>query len=1372
MQCGTFPHCKISFLMASTFTRILPLVLTVWLTAASVHGAALSKVYSSLSTGPLVTASGYSIPSGTSLTVTLGYAPPTGKYLTVIHNTGSSYIQGAYTNLPQGATVDLTFNGTVFPFVVNYYGGSSGRDLVLEWGSTRLVAWGANNNGSLGTGSFSNSVVPVPVVSTGVLSGRHVIAMAVSSGSSFALCADGTLTSWGSNGNGTLGDGTTTNRFAPVAVDQTGVLAGKRVVALAAGIGHGLGLCSDGTLASWGYNASGQLGNQSQVDSPVPVMVTKAGTALSGKFLTGIAASDQGSLVLSSDGRIFTWGNGPLGNGTTDSLVPVLVGSYLKEKKVAALGAGHSHMVVATSDKYLYSWGGNNNGGVLGHLINSYPAVNYPNQVLTFGTGLAGKTPKDISGGYGHTLVLTTDGSLFSWGQGNKTPVPVNRTNTDLDGRRVDSAYAMPFGGLGLCTDGTLLEWSTGSLSPVSVNMSFLAPGEKVIRAMAGGLAGHRLAQVARPVPVPVVNLYDGSSVSGTPRGNDQSRVEFPNTQVGSSSAVQVFTIRNTGTVDLVPVVQVRAGTGFAGDFTISTTGMPASLTPGASASFTVAFSPAVVGTRDAVVEVVTNDPYTPSFGIPVRGFTQSVAFETSSRALPEDALTISIPVRMNTAINEAFTIPYSVTGSALAGEDFTALSGTLKFAANQTQANILVPIKDDLLVEGDNTLILTLGAPSTAHVVLGGAQVFTLTIAEDDVAPVIAPVAPSQIVAVGDPVLFASGATGSNPLTFSWKKNGAVIAGAVTGVLNVTPSATLGDAASYLLTVANQRSKVTQTSELAVVDLSGQFVRAEAGGSASMTVFAAGPNVRYEWRDSAGTPLVAGSKFAGVTTKTLTVKSLTPIDSTTFTCRVYTPAGSKISGVFELQIPTQPPALMPLAFPDCVAFNSYRYVIPVDTTFSMAPTRFVCTGLPAGLTCNAATGVVSGKPSRTGTFNISVKVSNKAGDSALLTDQMTVVSYPSGAVGTYVGYMSRQPLVNSSLGGRIDLTTTAKGDYTCTLRLGGTAYLLKGAMITSPVPGSHPGVVISVARKGLLPVVVSLDIDPLDNSLAGSAHVKDDPGMAALTGWRNTWRTSAPVNAVSAQLGLHVFHLQPLIPSVPGEPQGHGYGSITIKNTGSTAVAGRTADGGSFTTSGWLGPQFELLVFQSYSTNQASLLGELTVSGDADHTVAGTLQWQRTLPAASARDYRPFGPMLIGAAGGRYVVEAPALGATDTPVTTPNALLQFAFAGIESSATSPNISVRISSTNALSIPAAIANPAQITKLSLVGSSGLFSGRMTLTDGPVVRKDITFQGQILPTLGLGVGWFLLPQLPDPLASPPTTPTTSPILSGRVVLSIP
>jgi alpha-tubulin suppressor-like RCC1 family protein len=182
-----------------------------------------------------------------------------------------------------------------------------------------VYTWGDNFSGQLGNGTNNASNVPVAV--TG-LSGKTITAVAGGGVHSIALAPDGTVYTWGENYFGQLGNGTNTYSNVPVAV--TG-LSGKTITAIAGGGLHSIALASDGKVYTWGYNVFGQLGNGTNTDSNVPVAVT----GLSGETITAIASGKDHSFALASDGTVYTWGDnyyGQLGNGTnTDSNVPVVV---------------------------------------------------------------------------------------------------------------------------------------------------------------------------------------------------------------------------------------------------------------------------------------------------------------------------------------------------------------------------------------------------------------------------------------------------------------------------------------------------------------------------------------------------------------------------------------------------------------------------------------------------------------------------------------------------------------------------------------------------------------------------------------------------------------------------------------------------------------------------------------------------------------------------------------------------------------------------------------------------------------------------------------------------------------------------------------
>ena len=129
-----------------------------------------------------------------------------------------------------------------------------------------MKAWGWNAVGQLGDGTLTDRSLPVTVAAgTDV---DHSVTVSAGVYHSLALTDHATVFAWGWNGVGTIGDGTTTDRFTPVAVPD---LAG--IVAMDAGGLHNLVIDDDGQMWAWGWGAVGQLGDgtANERHSPVPV---------------------------------------------------------------------------------------------------------------------------------------------------------------------------------------------------------------------------------------------------------------------------------------------------------------------------------------------------------------------------------------------------------------------------------------------------------------------------------------------------------------------------------------------------------------------------------------------------------------------------------------------------------------------------------------------------------------------------------------------------------------------------------------------------------------------------------------------------------------------------------------------------------------------------------------------------------------------------------------------------------------------------------------------------------------------------------------------------------------------------------------------
>ena len=413
-----------------------------------------------------VTTSHYTA-TGNTVSFTLNCVPAANE-LTVINNIGSAFIDGRFSNLAQGQKVALSHAGETYHFVANYYGGS-GNDLVLVWAGTRVFSWGGNNSGQLGDATTTNCSQPAAVTTVmgdGALMGRTVVSVAAGMSHSLALCSDGTVAAWGANGAGQLGDGSTLDRGIPMAVNTAvgSALHGKTVVAISAGNNQSLALCSDGTVAAWGANENSQLGDGSSGNAVLPVLVnTAAGSALDGKTVVAVSAGAIHSLALCSDGTVAAWGSG---YGAIPVALSMEADSALYGKTAVAVAAASYHEAA----NYPYSLVLCSDGTVAASVNGGVPvAVSHAGD-----SALSGRTVVAISAGGGHGLGLCSDGTLAAWeindygqlGDGTtenrSVPVAVNvAEGSALVGKTVAAIAAGAWHSMALGSDGTLAAWGT-----------------------------------------------------------------------------------------------------------------------------------------------------------------------------------------------------------------------------------------------------------------------------------------------------------------------------------------------------------------------------------------------------------------------------------------------------------------------------------------------------------------------------------------------------------------------------------------------------------------------------------------------------------------------------------------------------------------------------------------------------------------------------------------------------------------------------------------------------------------------------------------------------------------------------------------------
>ena len=264
--------------------------------------------------------------------------------------------------------------------------------------NTRLKEWplasgaigqGTPIGGTYQPGEDTTDAAPLPPGSpTAVAAGRE---------HSCALLQDGTVSCWGGNGAGQLGDGTGTDRLTPTAVDG---LSGT--VSITAGPWHTCAILQDGSAKCWGANTWGQLGDGTDTHQYVPTPVV----GLTG--VVSISGGDYHSCAAKQDGTAACWGfnhNGGLGDGTTtDRLTPTAVVGL---SGVVSITVGNWHSCALLQDGTVSCWGRGINGQ-LGDGTGTNRLT--PTAVV----GLSGVV--SISAGDYETCAILQDGTVSCWG--------------------------------------------------------------------------------------------------------------------------------------------------------------------------------------------------------------------------------------------------------------------------------------------------------------------------------------------------------------------------------------------------------------------------------------------------------------------------------------------------------------------------------------------------------------------------------------------------------------------------------------------------------------------------------------------------------------------------------------------------------------------------------------------------------------------------------------------------------------------------------------------------------------------------------------------------------------------------------------------
>jgi len=352
-----------------------------------------------------------------------------------------SYPSGCFTNM-----AGEDYVGTGYTFGTRVY-------------TKEVYVAGDNDCGGLGQNNVTDYSSPVQIPGTTWESGSG------SYQNTGLIKTDGTLWMIGKNQHGQIGlndrgPGNSTARSSPVQVP------GTTWSKVSGGHSHMLALKTDGTIWSWGYNAQGQLGNNTNAQRSSPVQIP-------GTTWSDICADSKNSYGIKTDGSLWSWGkasSGELGNNNkTQRSSPIQVGSSGAPSSftwASIYGVFESAHGIKT-DGTLWSWGYNGQGQLGQNNKTNYSS---PKQI-------PGTTWSKVRGGESSAFAIKTDGTLWAWGNNsnygqlgvnNKTdyssPIQIPGTTwSDVAMDWIMTSYAIK-------TDGTLWGWGRNQHGDIGSN--------------------------------------------------------------------------------------------------------------------------------------------------------------------------------------------------------------------------------------------------------------------------------------------------------------------------------------------------------------------------------------------------------------------------------------------------------------------------------------------------------------------------------------------------------------------------------------------------------------------------------------------------------------------------------------------------------------------------------------------------------------------------------------------------------------------------------------------------------------------------------------------------------------------------------------
>ncbi|KAL0491239.1 hypothetical protein AKO1_009982 [Acrasis kona] len=270
-----------------------------------------------------------------------------------------------------------------------------------------LWSWGNNGQGQLGLKDNQNRHVPHTVKP---LLDKNIVSVVGGYGHTLALTASGTVYAFGRNIDGELGLGHNNNVSTPEVVES---LMDKNVIMIDnSNVHHSTALTDNGEIYTWGNNRCGQLGLGDTINRNVPTCIPEISDKRINCVIAGGSANSGFVFATNELNETYVWGaNSHSQLGLDNKLMQSSPKQMSALTNTVKVGLGYNHSVVLLSDGRVFSFGSNDHYE-LGHGKVGV-STNVPGEIVA----LREHNILDVCSGNGFSIALTAQGSLFSWGR-------------------------------------------------------------------------------------------------------------------------------------------------------------------------------------------------------------------------------------------------------------------------------------------------------------------------------------------------------------------------------------------------------------------------------------------------------------------------------------------------------------------------------------------------------------------------------------------------------------------------------------------------------------------------------------------------------------------------------------------------------------------------------------------------------------------------------------------------------------------------------------------------------------------------------------------------------------------------------------------